>query len=132
MKSRYNFFSCFSFFFFLWTGTTLAFFHSMGSFPLSMHDLNISSKGFTIYSPQIFNIRILIISWLCTSFGSRFFMIFKMPSLVKEIVERLLFVLLRESVGILLVLSTIVPCLVKKLWEISAFSLKSVMELLLW
>ena len=54
-------------------------------------------------------------------------MIFAMSSLVKGIVERQLFVLLRESVGRWLVFLTILHCLAKKLLKISAFSLKSVM-----
>ena len=56
---------------------------------------------------------------------------FAMSSLVKGIVERQLFVLLRESVGSWLVFLTIVYCLAKGLLKISAFSLKSVMQLLL-
>ena len=58
-------------------------------------------------------------------------MIFAMSSLVKGIVERQLFVLLRESVRSWLVFLTIVHCLAKKLLKISAFFLKSVMKLLL-
>ena len=34
-------------------------FHSTGYFPLSMHDLNVSSKGFKTESPQSFSMRIL-------------------------------------------------------------------------
>ena len=59
------FFSCLAFF--IWAEAALAF------FPLSMHDSNISSQGFRIDSPQIFNIQILIISWTWASFGLRFF-----------------------------------------------------------
>ena len=54
-------------------------------------------------------------------------MIFAMSSLAKGIVERQLFVLLRESVGSWLAFFTIVHCLEKKLLKISALSLKSVM-----
>ena len=79
----------------------------MGNFPLSMHDLNISSKGFKIESPQIFNLRILIMSKPWALFGLRFLMIFAISSLVNEIVERRLFVLLKESIGSLLVFSTL-------------------------
>ena len=88
--------------YFLWTGTTLAFFHSMGNFPLSVHDLKISSKGFKIESLQIFNLWILIMSKPWALFG------------------------LKESVGSLLVFSTSVHCLAKKVLKIWAFSLKSV------
>ena len=54
-------------------------------------------------------------------------MIFAMSYLVTEIVERQLFVLLRESVGNWLVLLTIVHCLAKKLLKILAFYLKSLL-----
>ena len=112
--------------FFLWTGTTLAFFYSMGNFPLSMHDLKISSKGFKIESPQIFNMRILIMSKPWALFGLKFLVIFAISSLVNETVERRLFVLLKELVGSLLEFSTSVHCLAKKSLKIWAFSLKSV------
>ena len=114
------------FFCFLWTGTTLAFFHSMGNFPLSMHDLKISSKGFKIESPQIFNMRILIMSKPWALFGLRFLMILAMLFSVNETVERMLFILLKESIGSLLIFSTSVHCVAKKLLKIWAFSLKSV------
>ena len=48
----------------------------MGNFPFSRHDLKISSEGFKIESPQIFNMRILIISKPWALFGLRFLMIF--------------------------------------------------------
>ena len=70
----------------------------MGNFPISRHDLNISSKGFNIDSPQIFIMRILIMSKPWDLFGLRFFMIFAISSLVNEIVEWRLFVLLKEFV----------------------------------
>ena len=78
----------------------------MGNFPLSMHNLKISSKGFKTESPQIFQMRILIVSKLWILFGLRFLMILAISSLVNEIVERRFFVLLRESAGSLLVFST--------------------------
>ena len=56
---------------------------------------------------------------------------FAMSTLVKGIAERQLFVLLRESVVSWLVLLAIVHCLANKFLKISAFSLKSVMKLLL-
>ena len=86
----------------------------MGNFPFSKHDLNISSKGFKIKSPQIFIMRILIMSKPWALFGLRFLMIFAISSLVNEIVERRLFVLLKELFGSLLVFSTSVHCLAKK------------------
>ena len=88
------------YFFMNWA--TLVFFHSMGNFPLSIHDLKISSKWFKIEPPQIFNIRILIMSKPWALFGLRFLMILAMSPLVNEIVERRLFVLLEESIRNLL------------------------------
>ena len=72
------------FFFFLRTGTTLAFFHLIGNFPFSRHDLNISPKDFKIKSPQIFNIRILIMPKPRALFGLRVLMIFAISSWVNE------------------------------------------------
>ena len=86
----------------------------MESFPFSRHDLNISSEGFKIESPYIFNMRILIISKPWALFGLRFLMIFTISFLVNEIVEKRLFVLLKESVRSLLVFSTSVHWLEKK------------------
>ena len=40
-----------------------------------MHDLKISSKGFKIDSPQIFNMRVLIMSRPWDLFGLRLLMI---------------------------------------------------------
>ena len=85
----------------------------MGNFSFSRHDLNINYKGFKIESPQIFNMRILIMSKPWALFGLKFLMIFAI-SLVNEIAERRLFVILKESVGSLLVFSTSVHCLAKK------------------
>ena len=75
----------------------------MGDFPFSMHDLNISSEVFKIESLQIFNMQILIMSKPWSLFGLRFLMILAKSFLVKEIVDVRLFVLLKESVGSLLV-----------------------------
>ena len=82
-----------------------------------MHDIKISSKGFKIESMQIFNMRILIMSKPWALFGLRFLMISEMSSLIK-IIERSLFVLLKESIGSLLVFSTSAHCLAKKLLKI--------------
>ena len=90
-----------------------------------MHDLKISSKGFKVESPQIFNVQILIMSKPWSLFGLRFLMILAISHLVNEIVERKLFVLLKESIGNLLVFSTSVHCLAKKLLKTWVFSLKS-------
>ena len=78
----------------------------MANLPFSRDDLNISFKGFKIESPQIFNMRILIMSKAWILFGLRFLMTFAIPSLVNEMVHRKLLVLLKESVGSLPVFST--------------------------
>ena len=114
----------FSFFFVNWGN--IRFFHSIGNFSLSMHDLKISSKGFKIQSHQMFKMQILIMPKSWALFWFRFLMILAMPSLVNEIVAGRLFVLLKESLGGLLVFSTSVHCLTKKLLKIRAFSVKSV------
>ena len=94
----------------------------MGNFPFSRRDLKISSKGFKIEPRQIFNMRILIMSKPWALFGLRVLMIFAISSLVNEIVERRLFVLLKKLVGSLLVFSTSVHWLAKKSLKISVFS----------
>ena len=50
-------------------------------------------------SPQVFYMRILIMSKPWALFRLRFLMIFAISSLVNKIVERRLFVLLKELVG---------------------------------
>ena len=79
-----------------------------------MHDLKVSSKGFKFESSQIFNMRILIMLKPWGLFGLRFLMILAISAL-NEIVERRLFVLLKESIESLLVFSTSVNCLAKRL-----------------
>ena len=74
----------------------------MGNLPFSRDNLNINSKGFKIDSPQMFIMRILIISKSSALFGLKFLMIFAISSLVNEKVERRLFVLLKELVRSLL------------------------------
>ena len=86
----------------------------MEKFPHLIQDMKTSSKDFKIESPQKFNVGILVKSKLRDSFGLRFLIILAISSLVNEIVERSLFVLLKESIGSLLVFSTSVHCLAKK------------------
>ena len=73
--------------------------------------LNISSKGYTIEFIANFSLRILIMSLPWDLFGLRFLMVFAISSLVNEIAERRLFVLLNNSIGSLLIFSTSVHCL---------------------
>ena len=54
----------------------ISFFPFDGKFSTLERDLDTSSKGFRIDSPQIFTIRIMIISCLRALFGSRFFINF--------------------------------------------------------
>ena len=56
-------------------------------FPLSRHDLNINSSGLQRETSQSLTIRIIIISWPWDLFGSRFLIIFRISSLVKQIVD---------------------------------------------
>ena len=83
-----------------------------------MHYLHENSEGFIIEPPQIFSMRILIMSKPWALFGLKFLMIFAISSLVNKTVERRLLALLRESVRRLLLLSTSVQCLAKKLLKI--------------
>ena len=58
---------------FLWTGTTLAFFHSVGNSPCFIQDWNIKSSGFQIDLPH--------------TLGSRFWINVAMSSLVNVAFE---------------------------------------------
>ena len=51
------------------TGTILTFMHSEDNFPFCEHDQKSIPGGIKIDSSQIFNIRILIISWPCLGQG---------------------------------------------------------------
>ena len=64
------------------------FFHSKRKQPLSMHWLKISCKGWQIDLPQIFIIRIIILSWPWASFGSTCCTIFSI-SLLEKLNENL-------------------------------------------
>ena len=66
------------FFFFLKTGTTLAFVYSEGNFLFSEHHRKIIPSGLEKNSSQISNIRILTISWSWALLELRFIIIFKM------------------------------------------------------
>ena len=68
-----NFVLAVCYFFMNWNN--ICFFLFGGNFPLSIYDSNISSNGFKIESPQIFNMQILIMGKLWALFGLRFLMI---------------------------------------------------------
>ena len=112
---------------FLCAGTALTFFHSVGNFPFSRHVLKINPKGLQREVSQIFIVRILIISWPCALFRSKFLIIFRMLSLAKWIVDSNLCVLRTEGRSLFVFIRK--HCFAKKLLNISAFSLKFVMNL---
>ena len=73
--------------------------------------------------------RVIIISWPCALFGSRFLINFRISSLVKWIVESNLCVSFERTEGrSLFVFKRTLFC--KKMLDISAFSLKFLMNLL--
>ena len=69
--------------FFLWIGTTLAFFHSLGNIPSFRQFLKMISSGFQMESPHNFNIRMLIMSCPWALLGSSFLIISPMWSAEK-------------------------------------------------
>ena len=62
---------------FLWTGTMLAFFHSLGKYSLSRQLLKRAASGFAIKEAHIFVIHIVVSSCPRTLLGSNDFIIFK-------------------------------------------------------
>ena len=116
-----------------------AFFHSLRNFPLSKQYLKISFKGLQIKS-QIFTILILIVSWPWALFGLLFleYHHWKIQLLIVIHVFFFLFffflffgvffVFLRLLQGAHFFLSA-EHCYAKKIWNISGFSLKSVINL---
>ena len=65
---------------FLWMETILAFFHSEGKTPVSMHYLNIIFRGLQMEEPHFFNMRMLKLSWRWALFGSKFWIILAMST----------------------------------------------------
>ena len=51
--------------------------------PFDMHSLKVNLNGLQMDFPLIFNIRMLIISWLCALFGSNFYVISNISLLEK-------------------------------------------------
>ena len=116
----------------MWTGTILPFFQSDGNIPFARQSLNISSKGLHNESPHIFNIRMLILSWLWGLFGLRFWMIFNMSLFINFTVDKRLSVSKWSRVGSLLSFLIKERCFAKNELKSLAFSLKLVTNLLLW
>ena len=78
----------------------------MGNFPLSMHDLKISSKGFKIDSQQIFNMQILNTEYLmnieywifnCLNHGNAFLLNIKLKTTIHSFLTLWDFVYLLET-----------------------------------
>ena len=98
----------------------------MGNFLLSIPDWNISAKRFRINLPQIFNIQILIISWPWVLFGPRFVYDFSNAIFSKRDHREAVVCFFKMISKNLVVLLTTVHSLEKKLLNISAFLLRSV------
>ena len=74
--------------FFLLISTTFPLFRFDGKAPFDIHSLEISSNGLQIIFHKFFNIRMLIISWLCALFGSNCSIISNVLLLENLIVDR--------------------------------------------
>ena len=118
--------------FFLWIGTTLAFFHSTGNFIWLRHDLKIIERGLHKEGPHSFNIRILIISWPWALLGSRLFIIFIMFSFDIWTLLRRLSVRNSKFFGTSLLFFGSKHCSAENALKSSAFSLESITISLSW
>ena len=116
----------------MWTGTILPFFQSDGNIPFVKQSLNMSSKGLHNESSHSFNIRMLILSWPWALFGLRFWIIFNMSLFTNFTIDKRLSVKKWSRGGSLLSFLIKEHCFAKKELKSSAFSLKSVINLLLW
>ena len=117
---------------FLWIGTTLAFFQFWGKTSCSKQALKISPKGLLIESLQIFNMWILIMLWPWALLGSKLFIILPISLSVNVMFDKDLSVKSSKSVGSTLLFRNNEHWLAKKELDNSAFSLKLVINLLLW
>ena len=137
--------------FFVWIGTILAFFHSIGNFIWLRHDLKIIERGlhkegphsFNIRvliierglhkeGPHSFNIRILIVSWPWALLGFRLFIIFIVFSFDIWTLLRRFSVRNSKLFGSSLLVFSSEYWSAKNVLKSSAFSLKSIKNLLLW
>ena len=119
-------------FFFVWIGTTLAFFHSIGNFIWLRHDLKTIERGLHKERPHSFNIQILIIAWPWALLGSRLFIIFIMFSFNIWTLLRRFSARNSKLFGSSLLLFGSEHCSAKNVLKSSAFSLKLITNLLLW
>ena len=99
--------------------------------PFDKHSLKISSNGLQIDFPQIFNNRMLIISWLCALFKSNFWIILNTSSLDNLIFDKYLSVMWSLE-GTLLSLLNREHFLAKNKWNSLAFLKKIVANSFLW
>ena len=92
----------------------------------------MSSKGLLNESPHSFNIRMLILSWTWALCGLRFWIIFNMSLFTNFTSDKCLLVRKWSRGGSFLLFLIKEHCFAKKELKSSAFSLKSVTNLLLW
>ena len=117
---------------FLWTGTVLAFFPSVGNSPCFIQNWSIKSSGLQIDLPHSFNMRMLNMPWPWALLGSRFWIHVAISSLVNVTVEIDLSTFFQILEGSSLESFIIENCLAKKQLNNSAFFLKSVTYLFWW
>ena len=102
-------------------------FHSDEKSPVSTHCLKIMANGLRIAGPQIWNILILILSYLCALPEFKFWIILAITSWEKVIDDKLLLVKYRIYVG-----KVLAHCFEKSELKSLAFSKKLVTNLLSW
>ena len=117
---------------FLWTGTTFAFFHSVGNSPCFIQDCNINQAVLHMDLPHSFNMRLHNMSWPWALLGSMFWINVAISSIVKVTVEIDLSVFLQRLKGSSLELFIMEHCLAKKQLNNSVFFLKPVTYLFWW
>ena len=111
---------------FLWMGTIFPFFYSERKTPIKRACLRIISNSIEL--PDMFSMRILMLSCQQALFESRFWMIFPISLTENVTVVRCFSVIQLTSAGRKLLLGIREYCLEKKNLKSSAFSLKSVIR----
>ena len=115
---------------FLWIGTMFDFLHIFGNIPYWIHFLKISDKGFTTSAPQICSNLLEISAWTWSLFILSDFIIFRIFSSLKLIVESLFSVQYIIVDDKMLSFTMGVHCEAKQLLKKFAFYLKFVITLL--
>ena len=118
--------------YFLWTGTILPFFKSDGNIPFAWKLLNMNSKGLHNESLHGFNIQMLILSLTWALFGLRLWIIFNISLFTNFTIDKRLSVWKWSRGRHLLSFLIKENCFAKKELKSSAFSLKSLTNLLWW